>query len=82
VVSGIPALHIKYGNKSNIPGFDMDAFIKEWRAKYYHRAADGMDGIFNFAAAKTYVQLNFLISYSIAQSPNRPTWNPGDLFGS
>jgi hypothetical protein len=81
VTNGIPALHIKYGNKSNIPGFDMDAFIKEWRAKYYHRAADGMDGIFNFTAAKTYVQLNFLISYSIAQSPNRPTWNPGDLFG-
>jgi hypothetical protein len=81
VTNGIPALHIKYGNKSNIPGFDMDAFIKEWRAKYYHRAADGMDGIFNFTAAKTYVQLNFLISYSIAKSPNRPTWNPGDLFG-
>jgi hypothetical protein len=40
-----------------------------------------MDGIFNFTAAKTYVQLNFLISYSIAKSPNRPTWNPGDLFG-
>ncbi|WP_075352536.1 M28 family peptidase [Algoriphagus marinus] len=82
VTNGIPALHIKYGNKSNIPGFDMDAFIKEWRAKYYHRAADGIDGIFDFAAAKTYVQLNFLISYSIAQSPNRPTWNSGDLFGS
>ncbi|MFC3879805.1 M28 family peptidase [Algoriphagus namhaensis] len=81
VTNGIPALHIKYGNKTNIPGFDLDAFIKEWRAKYYHRAADGMDGIFDFAAAKTYVQLNFLISYSIAQSPNRPEWNPGDLFG-
>jgi Zn-dependent M28 family amino/carboxypeptidase len=81
VVSGIPALHIKYGNKSNIPGFDMDAFIKEWRAKYYHRAADSIDGIFNFTAAKTYVQLNFLISYSIAQTPERPVWNAGDLFG-
>lgn len=82
VVNGIPALHIKYGNKSDIPGFDMDAFIKTWRAKYYHRAADGMDGIFNFAAAKTYVQLNFLISYSIAQTSQKPTWNTGDLFGS
>ncbi|WP_262481230.1 hypothetical protein [Algoriphagus marinus] len=41
-----------------------------------------MDGIFNFAAAKTYVQLNFLISYSIAQIPKKPVWNPGDLFGS
>ena len=82
VVSGIPALHIKYGNKTNIPGFDLDAFIKDWRAKYYHRAADGMDGIFNFTAGKTYVQLNFLISYSIANTPNKPTWNPGDLFGA
>jgi hypothetical protein len=54
-VNGIPALHIKYGNKSNIPGIDMDAFIKSWRAKYYHQSADGMDGIFNFAASKTYV---------------------------
>jgi hypothetical protein len=82
VVNGVPALHIKYGNKTNIPGFDMDAFIKAWRAKYYHRAADGMDGVFNFTAAKTYVQLNFLISYSIAQTSERPIWNSGDLFGT
>jgi hypothetical protein len=81
VVNGIPALHIKYGNKSDIPGFDMDAYIKAWRAKYYHQSADGMDGIFDFSAAKTYVQLNFLISYSIAQTPNRTVWNVGDLFG-
>lgn len=82
VVSSIPALHIKYGNKTNIPGFNLDAFIKDWRAKYYHRAADGMEGIFNFTAAKTYVQLNFLISYSIANTPAKPVWNPGDLFGA
>jgi Zn-dependent M28 family amino/carboxypeptidase len=81
VMNGIPALHIKYGNKTNIPGFDMVKFVKEWRAKYYHQAADGMDGIFHFAAAKTYVQLNFLISYSIAQTAARPQWNKGDLFG-
>ena len=81
VMNGIPALHIKYGNKSNDPDFDMVKFVKEWRAKYYHQAADGMDGIFNFGAAKTYVQLNFLISYSIANTIARPRWNEGDLFG-
>jgi hypothetical protein len=81
VINGIPALHIKYGNKTNIPGFNMDAFIKEWRAKYYHRAADSIDGTFDFAAAKTYIQLNFLISFSIAQTTTRPQWNKGDLFG-
>lgn len=81
VMNGVPSLHIKYGNKTNVPGFDLDAFIKEWRAKYYHKAADGLDGVFDFAAAKTYVQLNFLISYSIAQTAKRPVWNEGDLFG-
>jgi hypothetical protein len=28
------------------------------------------------------VQLNFLISYSIANTQEKPIWNPGDLFGS
>ena len=82
VMNRIPAFHIKYGTKSNVPGFNLTDFVKQWRAKYYHQAADGMDGIFNFAAAKTYVQLNFLISYSIAQSMERPKWNDGDLFGT
>ncbi len=82
VKNGIPALHIKYGTKTNVPGFNLIDFVKQWRAKYYHQAADGMDGIFNFAAAKTYVQLNFLISYSIAQTLERPKWNNGDLFGT
>lgn len=81
VVNGIPALHIKYGNKSNVAGFNLVDFVRQWRAKYYHQSADGIDGIFNFTAAKTYVQLNFLISYSIAQTTARPVWNEGDLFG-
>lgn len=81
VMTGIPALHIKYGTKSNIPGFDLTAFVKQWRAKYYHQSADGLEGgIFDFAAAKTYVKLNFLISYSVAQTTVRPKWNEGDLF--
>jgi predicted membrane protein len=26
-MNGIPALHIKYGTKTNIPGFDLTAFV-------------------------------------------------------
>jgi Peptidase family M28/PA domain len=81
VMNGIPALHIKYGAKTNIPGFDLTSFVQKWRAKYYHQSADGLEGgIFNFTAAKTYVQLNFLISYTIAQTLERPKWNAGDVF--
>lgn len=82
VVNGIPALHIKYGTRSNVPGFNLTDFVKQWRAKYYHQAADDIGGIFDFAAAKTYVQLNFLVSYSIAQHSERPKWNDNDLFGA
>jgi len=56
------------------------AFVKQWRAKYYHQPADDINGIFNFTAADTYVQLNFLIGYSIAQTLARPKWNKDDLF--
>ena len=81
VMNGIPALHIKYGNKSDIPGFNLVDFVKQWRAKYYHQAADGLEnGIFNFTAGKTYVKLNFLISYSVAMNLERPKWNDGDIF--
>jgi len=79
VLNGIPALHIKYGNKTST-GESLVPFVRQWRAKYYHRPADGIDGIFNFTAAKTYVQLNFLISYSVAQTTARPAWNQGGLF--
>ncbi|RYZ00856.1 MAG: M20/M25/M40 family metallo-hydrolase [Chitinophagaceae bacterium] len=83
VLSGVPALHIKYGNKSDVPGFDLVSFVKQWRAKYYHQTADNFDtGIFNFGAARKYVQLNFLVSYSVAQTAARPTWNKGDLFAT
>jgi len=82
VMNGIPALHIKYGNKTNDPNFNLVDFVKQWRAKYYHQPQDGMNGIFNWPAAKTYVQLNFLISLSIASNDGRPTWNEGDLFGT
>ena len=83
VTNGIPALHIKYGTRSNIPGFDLTAYVKLWRAKYYHQAADGLEGgLFDFIAAKTYIQLNFLISYSVAMTTERPKWNEGSVFAS
>ncbi len=76
----IPAVHCKNGRKTNQPGFDLDTYIKKWRAKYYHQPADQIDGLFFYAAAKTYVQLNFLISYSISMNKERPTWNSDSYF--
>jgi hypothetical protein len=80
VKKGIPAVYFVNGRKTNTPGFDFDAYLKQWRAKYYHKPADQIDGIFDFKALKTFVQLNFLVSYSLANDQEKPKWNEGELF--
>jgi len=82
VREGIPALHLKYGNKTADGQNNLNTLVQQWRARYYHKPQDEINGTFDFKAAKTYVQLNFLVGYQIAQQPNRPTWNPGDFFGA
>ncbi|MCB2377539.1 M28 family peptidase [Hymenobacter sp. BT635] len=82
VLQGIPALHIKYGNKTADGKNDLHKTVQAWRALTYHKPQDDMSGTFDFEAGKKYVQLNFLIGYQVAQAPQRPTWNPGDFFGT
>jgi hypothetical protein len=80
VAQGIPSLHIKYGNKTTDGANNLNKQVEQWRAKYYHKPQDDINGIFDFEAGKKYVQLNFLIGYLVAQNPERPTWNTGDFF--
>jgi hypothetical protein len=82
VLEGIPALHIKYGAKTADGKNNLNDFVATWRAKYYHKPQDDINGIFDFEAGKKYAQLNFLIGYLVAQDPARPTWNPGDIFAT
>jgi Zn-dependent M28 family amino/carboxypeptidase len=81
VQQGIPALHIKYGTLTKDNAFDLVEFTKKWRDENYHRPSDEITNNFDFDAARKYVQLNFLISYSVAQTRVRPSWNEGDFFG-
>lgn len=82
VIQGIPALHIKYGDKTSEPGKKLSDDVKVWRAEIYHKPQDELaTGTFDFNAGKKYVQLNFLISYQVAQEASRPKWNEGDFFG-
>lgn len=82
VQQGIPALNIKYGDKTNEPGKKLTEKVKVWRAETYHQPQDEFsEANFDFDAGKKYVQLCFLIGYQVAQDKKRPTWNEGDLFG-
>lgn len=78
VKAGIPALHIKYGYAKGAPG--LAEKVKTWREAHYHKPSDELNDSFVWSAARKYVQVNFLTSYLIAQSPKRPFWNKGDLF--
>ena len=82
VTAGIPALHIKYGNKTADGKNNLNLQVQEWRAVTYHKPQDDINGRFDFEAGKKYVQLCFLIGYQVAQNPVRPMWNKGDFFGA
>jgi hypothetical protein len=82
VVNGIPALHVKYGNKTADGKNNLADIVAPWRAKYYHKPQDDINGVFDFDAGKKYAQLNFLIGYLVAQDLKKPTWNVGDIFST
>lgn len=81
VTQGIPALHLKYGNKTADGMNNLTEQVKAWRAATYHQPQDDINGIFDFEAGRKYVQLSFLIGYQLAQAAERPKWNAGDFFG-
>ena len=79
---GIPALAVKYGLKTNDPSLDLKKKIDDWTKAHYHKPSDEYrEDAFDFNAALTYVRLNYLIGYQIANAKKRPTWNKGDFFG-
>ncbi|QKG52751.1 M28 family peptidase [Hymenobacter sp. BRD67] len=83
VVQGIPALHIKYGNRTADGKNNLSETVQKWRAVTYHKPQDNFEGgTFDWAAGAQYARLNFLIGYQVAQASQRPSWNRGDFFGA
>jgi hypothetical protein len=82
VVQGVPALHIKYGNRTADGRNNLSETVQQWRAATYHKPQDNLEGgIFDWDAGAQYARLNFLIGYQVAQAVRRPSWNKGDFFG-
>jgi Zn-dependent M28 family amino/carboxypeptidase len=82
VVQGVPALHLKYGNRTADGQNNLSETVQKWRAATYHKPQDSVEGgTFDWAAGAQYARLNFLVGYQVAQAVKRPSWNKGDFFG-
>lgn len=80
VLEGIPALRMKYGLKTETSETGLDSIIKAFTEQHYHKPSDELNDLFNFDAAKTYVRLQFMNSYLINVSEEKPTWNEDSFF--
>ncbi len=77
---GIPAIHIKYGYKYSSPHLNLFEKVKVFRENHYHKPSDELNNSFVWSAGRKFAQLNFLVGYIVAQTPQRPTFNIGDFF--
>ena len=80
VEAGIPAIHLKPGNKSRDPKIDGAATTKEWLRRIYHSPADDMNQPFDFASGARYAETNLRLVRAIANATQRPAWKKGDFF--
>lgn len=78
---GIPAVALASGEQTTNPAIDTAAVSTQWRREKYHRPGDDMSQPIDFDSGMRFTQLNFLLTWRVAQDDKAPSWNPGDFFG-
>jgi hypothetical protein len=81
VKAGIPAIHLKPGNKSTDASVDGAKLTREWLRNTYHSPRDDMSQPFDFASGARYAETNLRLLRAIANDVQRPSWTKGDFFG-
>ncbi|HEX8233385.1 MAG TPA: M28 family metallopeptidase [Caulobacteraceae bacterium] len=77
VEQGIPAVFLKTGDLNG--GAQATAAFRRDR---YHRPSDDLSQPIDYAAGARFARVNYEIAREIADAHERPTWNPGDFFGT
>ena len=80
VEAGIPAIHLKPGNKSLDPKIDGAKVTRDWLRRVYHSPADDMNQTFDFPSGARYAETNLRLVRAIANAPEKPAWKKGDFF--
>jgi hypothetical protein len=80
VKAGIPAIHLKPGNKSTDASIDGAKLTRDWLRTIYHSPKDDVSQTFDFASGARYAETNLRLVRAIANAASRPSWTPGDFF--
>jgi hypothetical protein len=81
VKAGIPAIHLKPGNKSTDPSIDGAKLTRDWLRTIYHSPKDDLSQKFDWASGARYAETNLRLVRAIADAPSRPSWTADDFFG-
>jgi hypothetical protein len=75
IKAGIPALFVFSGMSADDPKIDGKKTYKKWEKKIYHTPFDDMNQEFSREALLEGIQVNFLISWFIANEMDEVKWN-------
>jgi len=81
VLHGVPALWALADPETSRPGVDGPGLARRFMSEVYHSPKDDLHRAFDYSAAVSMAQFNLLVGLRVAEAPDRPRWNPGDLFG-
>ena len=74
---GVPATGFIFGYE---PGTEAERRYREWYQVRYHRPQDDITQPMDFEAAGTFHRFFYKLAETVADAPQRPTWNPGSRF--
>jgi Zn-dependent M28 family amino/carboxypeptidase len=79
IKQGVPAVFPVSGNDGSAEGRDE---VGHWRTGHYHSPNDDMNQNFDWPSGARFTSMAFWATWLAADSRERPSWNPGDFFGS
>jgi Zn-dependent M28 family amino/carboxypeptidase len=82
VRKGVPAIFVTAGNRSRDRAVNGSKLAEEWIRQRYHAPGDDLDQKIDWDSGARFARTNFAIGWRVAQDAARPTWNPGDPFGT
>ncbi|PLR23358.1 aminopeptidase [Caulobacter zeae] len=77
VQQGVPSVFLMTGFKNG-----GEKAFKDFLATHYHKPNDDLKQPIDYQAAAKFALVNYEIAHDLADAAERPTWNPGDFFGS